>query len=110
MTQPDQTANEMLKDKFAAKYADAAVGHFKRMIQDYQQREWDDANAKAGKFVEAVLKALWGEAGETVPKGKAFKAGTIMEVLPDFDWSAHSVQLCRVAVAGMRAAPSGACQ
>jgi hypothetical protein len=78
---PDQIANQMLKDKFAGKYADAAVGHFNRMVQDYQQREWDDANAKAGKFVEAVLKALWDEAGEAVPKGKAFKAGTIMDTI-----------------------------
>jgi hypothetical protein len=86
---PDKTLNEMLKDKFEAKYADAAVRHFRRMVQDYQQREWEDSNAKAGKLVEAVLKALWREAGETVPTGKAFRAGTIMDtidkktVLPD---------------------------
>jgi len=71
----------MLKDKFAAKHADAAVRHFNRMVQDYQQREWEDANAKAGKFVEAVLKALWDKAGEAVPTGKAFKAGTIMDTI-----------------------------
>jgi HEPN domain-containing protein len=76
---PDRTANEMLKEKFAAKYADAAVNHFDRMVQDYKQREWDDANAKAGKFVEAVLKALWNAAGEAVPTGRDFKAGTIMD-------------------------------
>jgi hypothetical protein len=86
---PDKTIEAMLKDKFEAKYADAVVRHFKRMVQDYQQRKWDDSNAKAGKFVEAVLKALWREAGETVPAGKAFKAGSIMDkiehkvVLPD---------------------------
>jgi hypothetical protein len=86
---PDQAANEMLKEKFAAKHADAAVRHFNRMVQEYQQQEWDDANAKAGKFVEAVLKALWDEAGGAVLAGKAFKAGTIMDtidkkmVLPD---------------------------
>jgi len=78
---PDRTVNEMLKDKFEAKCADAAVRHFKRMVQDYQQREWEDANAKGGKFVEAVLKAVWHEAGETVPTGKAFKAGTIMDTI-----------------------------
>lgn len=76
---PEKTINEMLKDKFEAKYADAVVRHFKNIVQDYQQREWEDANAKAGKFVEAVLKALWREAGEVVPKGKAFKAGSIMD-------------------------------
>ena len=53
-----RTINQMLKDKFEAKYADAAVRHFMRMVQDYQQREWEDSTAKAGRFVEAVLKAL----------------------------------------------------
>lgn len=76
---PGKTINQMLKDKFEAKYADAAVRHFMLMVQDYQKREWEDANAKAGKFVEAVLKALWRHAGEVVPTGKAFKAGNIMD-------------------------------
>jgi hypothetical protein len=87
---PDRTVDEMLKDKFVGKkHVDAAVKHFGRMVQDYQKSEWDDANAKAGKFVEAVLKALVVEAGETPSSGKAFKAGTILDtidkktVLPD---------------------------
>lgn len=79
---PDKTVNAMLKDKFAAKHADAAVRHFTRMIQDFQQREWEDATAKAGKFVEAVLKAVWSETGKPVPTGKAFVAGNIMDLLP----------------------------
>jgi hypothetical protein len=45
------------------------------------QREWEDANAKAGKFVEAVLKAAWSETGKPVPGGKAFSAGNIMDLL-----------------------------
>lgn len=77
---PDRSVKELLGDRFIGKkHTDAAVNHFSRMVQDYQRREWDDANAKAGKFVEAVLKALWTEAGETVPTGKAFKAGSIMD-------------------------------
>jgi len=78
---PDKTVNATLKDKFAAKYSDAAVRHFTRMVQDFQQREWEDANAKAGKFVEAALKAAWSETGKPVPAGKAFSAGNIMDLL-----------------------------
>jgi hypothetical protein len=73
-----KTINQMLKDKFEAKYADAAVKHFTLMVQDFQKREWEDANAKAGKFVEAVLKAIWRSAGEVVPTGRNFSAGGIM--------------------------------
>jgi hypothetical protein len=87
---PDRTADAMLKDKFVGKkHVDAVVLHFGRMVQDYQKSEWDDANAKAGKFVEAVLKALVCEAGEVPATGRAFKAGTVLDtidkkiVLPD---------------------------
>ena len=79
---PDRTADEMLKDKFVGKkHVDAVVRHFGRMVGDYQQSEWDDANAKAGKFVEAVLKALVCEAGETPLSGRAFKAGTVLDTI-----------------------------
>ena len=74
---PDRTVSAMLKDRFKAVHANAAVRHFTRMIQDFQQREWEDANAKAGKVVEAVLKACWAETGKPVPKGKAFKVDNI---------------------------------
>ena len=79
---PDRTVDEMLKEKFVGKkHVDAAMKHFGRMVQDYQQSEWEDANAKAGKFVEAVLKALVTEAGETPASGKAFKAGIILDTI-----------------------------
>jgi HEPN domain-containing protein len=79
---PDRNVDEMLKDRFVGKkHVDAAVKHFGRMVQDYQQSEWDDANAKAGKFVEAVLKALVTEAGETPASGKAFRAGTVLDTI-----------------------------
>ena len=71
----------MLKDQFASKHADAAVRHFRRMVEDYQKREWEDSITKAGRFVEAVLKALWEHAGAVVPTGKAFSAGKIVDQL-----------------------------
>jgi HEPN domain-containing protein len=78
----DRTVDDMLKDKFVGKkHVDAAVRHFGRMVQDYQQGKWDDANAKAGKFVEAALKALVTEAGDTPASGKAFKAGAVLDTI-----------------------------
>ena len=78
---PDKSINEMLKDTFSAKYVDAIVRHFQGMVEDYQKREWEDSTTTAGRFVEAVLKALWEHAGETVSPGRAFKAGTILDQL-----------------------------
>ncbi len=79
---PDRTVDEMLKDKFTGKrHVDAVTKHFRGMLQDYQQGKWDDANVKAGKFVEAVLKALVVEAGEVPALGRAFKAGTVLDTI-----------------------------
>jgi HEPN domain-containing protein len=75
---PEKTVNELLKDVFDAKHVDAAVKHFQNMVADYQKSDWADASAKAGKFIEAVMKALWVRAGEAVPKGKDFKVGKII--------------------------------
>jgi hypothetical protein len=78
---PDKTVDELLKDVFKATHADAAVKHFQNMVSDYQKSEWADASAKGGKFIEAVMKALWVCAGEVVPKGKEFKVGVIIDNL-----------------------------
>src|SRR2546428_484945 len=90
---PDTTVNAMLKDEFEAKHVDAAVRHFTRMVQDFQQREWEDASAKAGKFVEAVLKAVWRETAKTLPKGKAFMANIDGRVYVDIANSAREAAL-----------------
>lgn len=75
---PNKTVNELLKDVFKDTHVDAAVKHFQNMVADYQKADWADASAKAGKFIEAVMKALWVRAAETVPKGKDFKVGKII--------------------------------
>jgi hypothetical protein len=73
--------DEMLKDKFKPKYVESLFRHFQLLVTDYQKRDWEDSIAKSGKFVEAVLKALWEHAGEVVPAGKQFQAGNIMNRL-----------------------------
>jgi hypothetical protein len=78
---PDKTVNELLKDTFKVTHVDAAVEHFQNMVADYQKSDWADASAKAGKFIEAVMKALWVRAGEVVPRGKLFSVGGIIDNL-----------------------------
>lgn len=75
------TLNDLLKPTFAAKHAGAAARHFDRMVEDFQKGDWEDSSAKAGKLIEAVVKALWVYVGETVPAGKAFSAGSIIDRL-----------------------------
>ena len=78
---PEKTVDELLKDAFLGKHADAAVKHFRGMVGDYQKSEWADAAAKGGKLIEAVMKALWVKAGETVPSAKDFSVGTLIDKL-----------------------------
>jgi len=78
---PRKDTHAMLRDQFAAKHSEAAVRHFQGIVEDYQKREWEDSITKAGRFVEAILKALWQHAGEVVPKGKDFKAGSTIDQL-----------------------------
>lgn len=77
-----KSISELLKDRFAAEHVDSAVQHFERMVDDFRKGDWEDAAAKGGKFVEAALKCLWVHVGETVPAGRNFSAGSIMDNLP----------------------------
>jgi HEPN domain-containing protein len=81
MPEKHREVNTLLKDVFAPKHVDAAVRHFQDMVEDFELNKWDDASAKGGKCIEAVIKALWVYAGEIVPAGKQFKAGTILSQL-----------------------------
>ena len=78
---PNKSINELLKDAFKPAHADAAVKHFRGMVDDFQKSEWADSAAKGGKFIEAVMKALWTYVGEAVPKGKQFSVGGIIDQL-----------------------------
>jgi HEPN domain-containing protein len=69
----------LLTAEFEEKYVKAAVKHFEDAVEEFQKNKWDDASAKGGKCIEAVLKALWKYAGETVPAGKDFKAGKVID-------------------------------
>jgi hypothetical protein len=76
-----RTVNDLLKDAFAPKHVDGAIGHYQKVVEEFQLAKWENSIAKGGKFVEAVLKALWSYVGEAVPTGKAFKAGSIIDGL-----------------------------
>lgn len=95
---PDRTANDLLKDAFKPSHVDAAVAHFQKMIADYQQSDWADSSAKAGKFIEAVVKALWVYVGETVPKGKQFNVGNIIDRLQQKPTSANTPDTIKLTV------------
>lgn len=71
---PNQDISEMLRGKFrAGRSIDAVVRHFEGVVDEYHKREWEKSLGKAGKFLEAVLKSLLGEAGLPAQTGRGFK-------------------------------------
>lgn len=76
-----KTLDLLLKARFSARHVGSALKHFRKMVETFQRNEWEESLAKASKFVEAVLKALYVHAGKSVPRGREFKAGKIMDEL-----------------------------
>lgn len=71
----------LLIPPFPKKHISAAHQHFSGMISESQGGRWEHAITKGGKFVEAILKALFVSVGKTPPPGRQFKAGAIIEQL-----------------------------
>jgi hypothetical protein len=101
MASSPRSIDAMLCDAFAAKHIKPALKHFGEMVEELRLAKWEKSIAKGGKFIEAALKAIWVLAGEVVPAGKLFKAGTIIDQLPNKTSLDDSVRLtipraCRV--------------
>lgn len=66
---------------FPARHVDALLRHFGNAVDDFRSEEWGDCCAKAGKFIEAVVKALGNVAKVPVPTGRAFKVDGVVTAL-----------------------------
>src|SRR5690348_12500852 len=71
----------LLQPTFASRHVKAALTHFVAMTTEFQQGSWEEAISKGGKFIEAVLKALYVHVGKTLPPARQFKADTVMNDL-----------------------------
>jgi hypothetical protein len=76
-----QTLQQLLVGEFAERHINAAVEHFGRASEAFQRSSWEGAIAKTGKFIEAVLKALYVRIGQAVPRSRAFKVDQIVRAL-----------------------------
>ena len=72
---------KLLVPTFSKKHITALLHHYGGLVRDFQTGEWGDSLSKMGKFIEAVLKALFVYIGETPPSGRGFKADPIINGL-----------------------------
>lgn len=83
-------ARKLLTDEFEARHIDAALAHFSAVIEKFVAEDWDGVALKAGKFVEAVTKALSRHCGRIPATGRKFKAGTELRALEQTDSTKYS--------------------
>jgi hypothetical protein len=83
-TKPEAAAESLaglLAPQFVAKHIDPALLHFNNAINDYSKGDWEECIAKAGKFVEALLKAIAVHCNVPFETGRKFKADKLMNDL-----------------------------
>lgn len=74
----------LLGQKFEAKRVNSVVEHYISCIQKFEEGDWETSLAKAGKFIEAIIKLLWVFAGKELPaKQKEFKATAFAQKIID---------------------------
>jgi hypothetical protein len=74
VTTADQ-ARKLLVQKFDAKHVNSAVKHFLAAGERYASGDWAGVGMMAGKFVEAVTKALMVYASQPIANPRRFSAG-----------------------------------
>jgi len=83
------TIDTFLSPPFPKKHVSSLLKHFSKTVGDLQEGEWENCIAKSGKFIEAVLKALFIYAGQALPTGRGFKADFIINGLAQLPATVH---------------------
>lgn len=76
-----KSASALLRTQFRAVHVDAALKHFTAAIEKLVAGDWEGTSQKAGKFVEAVTKALMLYCGKTIENPRKFSAGRELQQL-----------------------------
>lgn len=87
----ERQAKQILIKKFAARHVDACLKYFSEATEKYVAEDLDGVALKAGKFVEAVTKALMIHGGKALPdNSRKFKAGVELRALEQLDSTVYS--------------------
>ena len=78
---PREELAKLLEQAFVARHVKAVLAHYQGAIEEFQRGEWEGAISKAGKFIEAVLKALCAHTKIPVPTGRQFKVEKAIQEL-----------------------------
>ena len=76
-----KSAAGLLRGKFVAAHVDAALKHFAAAVEKFAAGDWEGTSQKAGKFIEAVAKALVLYCGKKIENPRRFSAGRELQLL-----------------------------
>lgn len=85
----NRNPQKALEKAFPKKHVAAFLRHFEGAIEDFRRGDWEDCIAKAGKFIEAVLKGLCVSASLTLPSGRGFRSDTLINALAQVTAGSH---------------------
>jgi hypothetical protein len=81
-----EQVRSLLVQRFEARHVDALLAHFPSAVEKFAVQDWDGVALKAGKFIEALTKALMIYCGKALPsKARDFKAGNELRQLEQMD-------------------------
>ncbi len=90
-------AKAILDTKFDRERVTALLSHFDLMLEKFVEGDDEGVLVKAGKFVEAVTKALMIHCGKPLPPSRKFQAGVELRALEQLPASGHS-DIVRIAI------------
>jgi hypothetical protein len=76
-----QKVRTLLLKEFDARHVKSLLAHFSRTVGKFLAKDWEGTAEKAGKFIEAVAKALVVRAGKAITNPRHFSAGNELRLL-----------------------------
>ncbi len=86
---PHDKIKSLLIGSFNPKQIDGILKYYMQAIEKYHEGDWEGVALKGGKFVESLTKALMIYCGISLPRQRAFKAGTVLKNLEQTDASRY---------------------
>lgn len=83
----------LLIREFNMHHVDAVLSHFEAALQKFILADWEGVEQKAGKFIEAVTKALVIKAGKTIANPRHFSAGNELRQLENVSGYPHALRI-----------------
>jgi hypothetical protein len=85
LVEEETQLDHILNKVFDPRRVSSILRHFVDCEQKFQESNWEACLTKAGKFIEAIVKAIWTHCGEPLPSPREFKASQYVQKIINVD-------------------------